>query len=92
ISSGHSSTLAKSTSQALQNPSIYGSKLLYVVLGRKQSLVLRKLSGGRTKALYTRSRSGPRLDTTALGSKYGYVTLLSGNADPPSQTLLKFRR
>jgi MFS family permease len=92
ISSGHSSTLAKSTSQALQNPSIYGSKLLYVVLGRKQSLVLRKLSGGRSKALYTRSRSGPRLDTTALGSKYGYVTLLSGNADPPSQTLLKFRR
>jgi hypothetical protein len=94
LGSGKSKTLVKSTSRAVQNPSILGKKFLYVSIDRQRQRLLlsKRRSPGRSRTLYSRQRTGARLWSTALSSKHGYVTLLTGSGPSPAPVLLRFQR
>jgi hypothetical protein len=82
---GGTSTLRRSVTAGLSNPSIGGKHLLYVRHERRRDLLkLARIRGGEGRTLITKRRS--TLWSTALSRRRAYVTAISGTG--PSQKIL----
>ncbi len=78
-------TVMRSRTEGLSNPSVRGKRLLYVRhTARADKLKLSSLGGGAGRTLL--SRRGGTLWSTALGGKRAYVTQINGTA--PRQKIL----
>jgi hypothetical protein len=86
---GGTSTLRRSVTAGLSNPSIGGKHLLYVRHERRRDLLkLARIRGGEGRTLITKRRS--TLWSTALSRRRAYVTAISGTG--PSQKILSAKR
>jgi hypothetical protein len=89
LGTGRKTTLRRSVTVGLSNPSIGGKRLLYVRHERRGDLLkLARLQGGEGRTLM-RKRHGT-LWSTALTKKRAYVTAIRGIG--PSQKILSVKR
>jgi hypothetical protein len=89
LGNGHKTTLRRSVTVGLSNPSIGGKDLLYVRNERRRDLLkLASVAHGEGRTLISR-RHGT-LWSTALTKRRAYVTVISGTA--PSQKILSAKR
>jgi hypothetical protein len=89
LGNGHKTTLRRSVTVGLSNPSIGGKDLLYIRHERRRDLLkLASLAHGEGRTLISR-RHGT-LWSTALTKRRAYVTAISGTA--PSQKILSAKR